>query len=88
VLGIALVSGLLASVLGNVLGGVPTAIALAIGLKWAWPLLAVGSIISALVTTPFVAIVATLIYFDGRIRQEGFDLQVMAQGLATRAQTP
>jgi hypothetical protein len=88
VLGIALVSGLLASVLGNVLGGVPTAIAFAIGLKWAWPLLAVGSILSALVTTPFVAIVATLIYFDGRIRQEGFDLQVMAQGLAQRSPAP
>jgi hypothetical protein len=84
VLGIALIAGLLANVLGNVLGGIPTLIALAIGLRWAWPLLAVGSILSALITTPFVAIVATLIYFDGRIRQEGFDLQVMAEGLARR----
>ena len=34
-----------------------------------------------------VAIVATLIYFDGRIRQEGFDLQLMADELARRSPT-
>jgi hypothetical protein len=33
------------------------------------------------VTIPVVTIVATLIYLDGRIRQEGFDLQVMADRL-------
>ena len=84
-MGIALVAGLLASVVGNALGTVPTFAALAIGLKYGWPLLAAGSILSALVTTPFVAIVATLIYFDGRIRQEGFDLQIMADELARRS---
>lgn len=87
VLGVALVAGFLASVVGNVLGTVPTFVALVIGLKYAWPLLAAGSILSALVTTPFVAIVATLIYFDGRIRQEGFDLQLMADELTQRATT-
>lgn len=86
-MGIALVSGLLASVVGNALGTVPSFAALAIGLKYGWPLLAAGSILSALITTPFVAIVATLIYFDGRIRQEGFDLQVMADDLARRSPT-
>jgi hypothetical protein len=84
VLGVALLAGLLASVLGTILGGIPQTIALLIGLKWAWPLLAFGTILSALVTTPFVAIVATLLYFDGRIRQEGFDLQLMADELARR----
>ncbi|MBV8386408.1 MAG: hypothetical protein JO248_14885 [Acidimicrobiia bacterium] len=87
VMGIAIVAGLLASVIGNVLGTVPSGAALAIGLKYGWPLLAAGSILSALVTTPFVAIVATLVYFDGRIRQEGFDLQVMADDLARRTAT-
>lgn len=86
-MGIALVSGLLASVVGNALGTVPSFAALAIGLKYGWPLLAAGSILSALITTPFVAIVATLIYFDGRIRQEGFDLQLMADELARRSPT-
>jgi hypothetical protein len=84
VMGVALLSGLLASAVGNALGTVPNLAALAIGLKYAWPLLAAGSILAALVTTPFVAIVATLLYFDGRIRQEGFDLQLMADDLARR----
>lgn len=86
-MGIALVAGLLASVVGNALGTVPSIAALGIGLKYGWPLLAVGSILSALITTPFVAIVATLIYFDGRIRQEGLDLQIMADELARRSPT-
>jgi hypothetical protein len=85
VMGTALVAGLLAGVVGNALGTVPSFGALAIGLKYGWPLLAAGSILSALITTPFVAIVATLIYFDGRIRQEGFDLEIMAGELARRS---
>jgi hypothetical protein len=84
VMGIALLAGVLSYAIGNALGTVPTILALVIGLKWAWPLLAAGSILAALVTTPFVAIVATLLYFDGRIRQEGFDLQLMADELARR----
>jgi hypothetical protein len=87
VMGIALVAGFLANVVGNALGTVPSVAALAIGLKYGWPLLAVGSILSALITTPFVAIVATLIYFDGRIRQEGLDLELMADDLARRSST-
>jgi hypothetical protein len=85
VLGIAVLSGLLASTVGSVLGGIPSALALVVGLKWGWPLLAVGSILSGLVSTPLIAIVATLVYYDGRIRQEGLDLQVMAADLARGA---
>ncbi len=81
VLGIALVSGLLASVLGSALGFVPQTAALLVGLRWGWVLLAAGGILTGVVTTPFVAIVATLVYFDARIRNEGFDLQVMARDL-------
>lgn len=81
VLGIAVLSGLLASVIGSVLGGVPSTLAFVVGLRWGWILLAVGNILSGLVSTPLVAIVATLVYFDGRIRQEGLDLQVMAADL-------
>jgi hypothetical protein len=81
-LGIALLAGLLASTVGSVLGGIPSFMALVVGLKWGWPLLAVGSILSGLVSTPLIAIVATLVYYDGRIRQEGLDLQIMAADLA------
>lgn len=82
VLGIALASGLLASAVGVALGFIPQTAAVLIGLDWGWPLLAVGSVVTGVVVTPFVAIVATLVYFDGRIRQEGLDLQVMAAQLA------
>jgi hypothetical protein len=82
VLGIALLSGLLASTVGQILSTVPTFLALIVGLRWGWILLAAGSIVTSLVTTPFVAVVATLVYYDGRIRQEGLDLQVMAADLA------
>jgi hypothetical protein len=87
VLGIALVSGLLASILGSVLGFVPQMAALLVGLRWGWLLLAAGGILTAVVTTPFVAIVATLVYFDGRIRHEGLDLAVMAAEI-TRRENP
>jgi hypothetical protein len=81
VLGIALLAGLISNVLGQVLGVVPTFAGLIVGLEWGWILLAVGAILTALVTTPIVAIVATLQYFDARIRFEGFDLQVIAAEL-------
>jgi len=82
VMGIALASGMLASAVGVALGFIPQTAAVFVGLRWGWPLLALGSIITGVVVTPFVAIVATLVYFDGRIRQEGLDLQVMAAQLA------
>jgi hypothetical protein len=86
VLGIALLAGLISNVLGQVLGVVPTFAGLLVGLEWGWILVAVGAILTALVTTPIVAIVATLQYFDARIRFEGFDLQVIAAELGgTRA---
>jgi hypothetical protein len=87
-MGIAVVSGLMASVLSNVLSFPFTFGALAIGYRWGWILAAVGAIVPALLTTPFVSIVATLVYFDARIRNEGFDLQVIAAELARGAAAP
>lgn len=88
VLGIALASGLLASAIGVALGFVPQTLAVLIGLEWGWPLLALGSVLTGVVVNPFVAIVATLVYFDGRIRHEGLDLQVMASQVAGADGTP
>jgi hypothetical protein len=85
VMGIGIVSGLLASLLGNILSTPFTFAALAVGYRWGWILAAIGGILPALVTTPFVAIVATLVYFDLRIRNEGFDLQMIAAELARGA---
>jgi hypothetical protein len=80
---VALVGGFLATILGQVLGVVPQTIGLAIGGdRGGWVLLAVGGVLTSIVTTPLVAIIATLVYFDGRIRHEGFDLEVMAAEMA------
>jgi hypothetical protein len=82
VLGIGIISGLLASFLTSLLGAPFTAVAQVVGLRWGFILLAIGAIVPALVARPFVSIVATLVYFDARIRHEGFDLQMIARGLA------
>jgi hypothetical protein len=46
----------------------------------------VGDTIAAAVTTPFSAAFVTVLYFDLRVRKEGFDLQLFAErlGLAPR----
>lgn len=79
--GIALLSGVLAYFLDNILGLIPNLIGLVIGLHWGWVLIAAGGVLEAFVTVPLITIVATLVYLDARIRQEGFDLQVIAAGL-------
>ena len=85
VMGIAVASGLLAGILGNILATPFSLAALAVGYRWGWILAAIGAILPALVTTPFVAILATLVYFDLRIRNEGFDLQMIAADLSRGA---
>jgi hypothetical protein len=87
VMAIGIGSGVLAGFLGNILAGPFSIAALAVGYRWGWILAAVGSILPALVTTPFVSILATLVYFDLRIRNEGFDLQMIAAELARGAPT-
>lgn len=82
-LGVALASGLLAGAVGTALGVIPQLAAYGVGLRRGWVILAAGSTITSLVTTPLIVIVATLVYFDARIRQEGLDLEVMAAGLGT-----
>jgi hypothetical protein len=82
VLGIAVVSGLLAIFLTGVLATPFTLLAQFVGLRWGFIPVAIGRIVAAVLASPFVSIVATLVYFDARIRHEGFDLQMIARGLA------
>jgi hypothetical protein len=82
VMAIGIGSGILAAFLGNILAGPFAIAALAVGYRWGWILAAIGAILPALITTPFVSILATLVYFDLRIRNEGFDLQMIAAELA------
>ena len=85
VLGVALLAGLLTYLIGQTLSTVPSVVALLVGYKWGFPLVALAGILAELVRSPLTAIVATLIYFDLRIRTEAFDLQVMAAEMS-RAQ--
>jgi hypothetical protein len=39
------------------------------------------NVLSSVITTPFMASVLILIYFDLRVRKEGFDLQLLSQGV-------
>jgi hypothetical protein len=77
-LGIALVSGGLALFLNWVVGLVPETVALFVGLRWGWLILGATSVLQALVSVSLITIVTTLVYLDARIRQEGFDIQVLA----------
>jgi hypothetical protein len=43
----------------------------------------IGSTVSATITYPYAAAVLTILYFDQRVRKEGFDLQLLAEGLGT-----
>ena len=81
VLGIVALAWLISAFLGNLLGGAPSAIGTIFGGSFAWLWIAVGAVLATIVSAPITAIVDTLLYFDGRIRNEGFDLQVMAQDL-------
>jgi hypothetical protein len=46
------------------------------------------SIISSVITTPFMAAVLVLIYFDLRVRKEGFDLELLSQGVGIPGAAP
>jgi hypothetical protein len=81
VLGICLLTALISGMLSNVIGLAPTSIAMLFGGNFAWLLVAAGGVGAELVAAPIVVIVATLVYFDARIRWEGFDLQLMAGDL-------
>jgi hypothetical protein len=85
VMGIGVLSGVLATVLESILSWPFGIVVGLIGFRWGWILAAAGEIVPALVTMPLVAIVATLVYFDLRIRNEGFDLQMIAAELARGA---
>jgi len=45
----------------------------------------VAGTIGSVVTTPFSAAVIALLYFDQRVRKEGFDLELLAAGIGERA---
>ena len=49
-----------------------------------WPVRALGQSLATVLVTPFSTLVTVLLYFDLRIRKEGYDIEVMTQELAQR----
>lgn len=82
--GIALLAGLFATVLQDILGFVPNLIVAFIGLRWGWLLAGATQVLVSFVTVSLITVVATLVYLDARIRQEGLDIEVMANNLELR----
>lgn len=72
---VAVISGILGLVVGATLvAAIDSEVVAAV-------LLTIVNIISSLITLPLFAAVLTIIYFDLRVRKEGFDLQLLAQGV-------
>jgi hypothetical protein len=75
---------LVAGILTAIITGILSAPAAFLGTStawWSWIAQAVFASAAAIIVTPFSTIVAVLLYFDARIRKEGFDIAVMAQEL-------
>ena len=85
-LGTMLLVGVVAILAGRLIGGAIGILGVVLSLAYdplLYPFLALETYISAVITTPLVAAGLTLIYFDSRIRHEGFDLEYAAQSPET-----
>jgi hypothetical protein len=77
-----ILSTLIASV-GQAIITIPTGIVSGIMGASGWPVAALGTAVATVLIAPFSALIVILFYFDMRIRKEGFDIEVMAQELAS-----
>lgn len=80
--GTLIVAGIMAGIIAAVLAIPGNLIADAVGPQ-GWPIRALGDSLASVLTTPFTTLITVLLYFDLRIRKEGFDIEVMAQELAS-----
>lgn len=80
--GALVLSGLIAAIVSGILGIPGEMVVQAMGPD-AWPISALVSVLATVLVTPFGMLVVVLLYFDLRIRKEGFDIEVMARELAS-----
>lgn len=78
VLAAVLLAMFVAGVVQSALAALPSVGTFALGFEAAWPLSAVGSIAAGIVVTPYLALLAALVYADARVRTEALDLQILA----------
>ncbi len=82
-IGLVLVIGVVSQALSWIVSYLPTIVAY----FWSDQVLLASAmqglaiVTSTIAVTPFMAVVATLVYFDARVRVEGFDIRVMASQL-------
>ena len=81
-LGTLLLSGVIAAIVSGILSIPGELVVQALGPD-AWPISAIVSVLATVLVTPFGMLVVVLLYFDLRIRKEGFDIEVMARELAS-----
>jgi hypothetical protein len=74
-----LIIAVISGILGLIVGG--TLVAATDSEVVAAVLFTIVNIVSSLITLPLFAAVLTIIYFDLRVRKEGFDLQLLAEGV-------
>ncbi len=81
ILGIVILASIIAGIVGQILSAVFSLPGQLLGDAAGLVLNAVGGVIAGLLTTPLTAAAQTLLYFDGRIRHEGMDLEMAARDL-------
>lgn len=82
VFGILLVASVATGIIASILGIIPEIVLLGdLGNSEleALALRGLSTAIASILTTPFIAAVTVVLYFDLRVRKEGFDLQLLAQ---------
>ena len=74
-------------VFGLLLGGIGVAVAEdseAVGAAVTF----VAAVVATAITTPIFAAIISVLYFDQRVRKEGFDLQLLAEGVGEQGSYP
>ena len=87
VFGVLIVSNLAAGLVGAMVGFVPQLALLATGfgdsVLASFLISGAFQALASVVTTPFLAAVVVVLYFDLRVRKEGFDLQLLAERIGS-----
>ncbi len=73
-----LIAGFVAGVIGGIFGGMG-------GINGNWVMRWIGDSLAAIITTPFTALVAVLLYVDVRVRRESLTVEGLRQELAADA---
>ncbi len=89
--GLLVLSVIMAGIVGQIIGLIATGLTFTpVGDSFVATLVlnALASTVASVLTTPVVAAIVSVLYFDLRVRKEGFDLQLLAQRIGATATGP